>query len=1305
MKSGLASLLDDDDRTWQERVLAKRISNVENLLLPLKETYPALYHKFIKLPLISNKYKHKKKGRNSTGGRRMRENKEVKETVESTRGLKKRAESYDSRSERAFSATEMQLCHMVAKCISEHSLNSYLLTIICLLQHDTEHADSDGISSLAVGNLLAVLFEPAQAPGAEALQSPFHSLLRLIPKHNTPAKTPSDGFKYGTPEEKGQLSLASYLGHSDVASNVGSVLAEHGTETASMEDADDDMTEEDLLAQALAMSLGEASHASEPSNTDRAVSERPESPGSVFTQDERPTEELITIPDLPPLHPLDPFAPFADVMYWKSVIGEHAAHVPSLPLEVCITALFVMLGASADAVLDVETSRAKSTPIQLHVPMFPQSATFELLYVLLDMLLGRIFEAHASGKHSKAHQFHLWCVTQCLKLLQANFLAASADGLLDDVCISRDGEACTLCHGLLVHIATCLGRQVNPTAVPATKTLDDICGMVGDHKSSLKHVRRGICICAIDALSAGFHHLVPSQKMRLCLLQSMFESSKLNTSVVVSKYASSRFCTFENDSYSPTAEYFSALMLQKMCVSYVRRRRQYVPPVSNGEKSDRSDDSDDLSSRQSPIRSEALSTLSEANRTRVMEHLRALIPSGIDPSDRILERMFSAVVNAHEAPSYSSQATPTELSDDESVGKAATPTLNTTHDDTLNSLELLLEESLVDRLSSSFLMQDANKNTSTDISLETCLFFGEFQLLRFLQSNYESLLLHQQIGEKLKTQFLSLEFDPSCTNGLIQCDNHYTTIKQQRSNTWATIKSAKVLPPHSGEYMWSIIVNKCERGHIFLGVASAEAKSDVYLGRDKHGWGLLGTKSLWHGRSKINTNYGETFREDMMVHVKYDSNRGRLSYSTDKAQWGIAFENIPDINIYPAVSLYHGGDSVTAVAHLDEGDDVSLPASDCSDTSASSPVAGFISYSTRLIEIVEHLLCEVGSSDNDTEKRKALLLHPYISVLMPALFASIVKCSCNSRVGCTLSIHLLPQLTVIIKRLAQLSEVYDSEINQFIDQSCDGFIGNVSGDWMISSAAAGGAIPAQEYTVTISVADVLQGDVVPKPLHRPISVAGQGEGRIPAVSIAGNVYGTRVHFDESWAMGGTCTVDGRFSLDGNDFSGCYKDVKSGIVGTLSAHRRSRLRGFQTQNYLLKASILASMACGKLIAHLIVGMTATESNQVNELDVMSAKDPHEESLLEEHKDDVEEDTGAASLAEGASDSNTESLLRHWIKSELLSGGLSEDKPFIDGISDQLRSYCLFDDTLLKPRSSTMEVKTWWMQQVLPWRLSE
>lgn len=77
------------------------------------------------------------------------------------------------------------------------------------------------------------------------------------------------------------------------------------------------------------------------------------------------------------------------------------------------------------------------------------------------------------------------------------------------------------------------------------------------------------------------------------------------------------------------------------------------------------------------------------------------------------------------------------------------------------------------------------------------------------------------------------------------------SVHQRASKVWGTVVSTHQYSPKTGIHRWALRLDKCERGHVFIGVATAQASTKTYVGGDKFGWGMIGTQALWHDRRKV----------------------------------------------------------------------------------------------------------------------------------------------------------------------------------------------------------------------------------------------------------------------------------------------------------------------------------------------------------------------------------------------------------------------------------------------------------------------
>lgn len=89
-----------------------------------------------------------------------------------------------------------------------------------------------------------------------------------------------------------------------------------------------------------------------------------------------------------------------------------------------------------------------------------------------------------------------------------------------------------------------------------------------------------------------------------------------------------------------------------------------------------------------------------------------------------------------------------------------------------------------------------------------------------------------------------LIFDQTKCADSIAIESQSST-NQRANKVWGAAISSKGLEPKSGVHEWAVKLNKCEKGHIFIGVATSRVSTKTYVGGDKNGWGMIGTRALW----------------------------------------------------------------------------------------------------------------------------------------------------------------------------------------------------------------------------------------------------------------------------------------------------------------------------------------------------------------------------------------------------------------------------------------------------------------------------
>ncbi len=63
--------------------------------------------------------------------------------------------------------------------------------------------------------------------------------------------------------------------------------------------------------------------------------------------------------------------------------------------------------------------------------------------------------------------------------------------------------------------------------------------------------------------------------------------------------------------------------------------------------------------------------------------------------------------------------------------------------------------------------------------------------------------------------------------------------------------------PKSGVYELVVRIDACTDRMVFLGVATERFSLDAYVGACSNSWGWIGSRALWHGKTKVQADYGK----------------------------------------------------------------------------------------------------------------------------------------------------------------------------------------------------------------------------------------------------------------------------------------------------------------------------------------------------------------------------------------------------------------------------------------------------------------
>lgn len=411
---------------------------------------------------------------------------------------------------------------------------------------------------------------------------------------------------------------------------------------------------------------------------------------------------------------------------------------------------------------------------------------------------------------------------------------------------------------------------------------------------------------------------------------------------------------------------------------------------------------------------------------------------------------------------------------------------------------------------------------------------------------------------------------------------------QRASKVWGTVLSSTCFGPKTGVHRWALRLDKCERGHVFVGVATSQATTRTYVGGDKYGWGVIGTQALWHDRRKIRGDYGATFRTGSIIIVTLDTDVGTLSYSSWKdssnsssfsvdplmqtfssprrqsqssggtlEDWGIAFEGLPlDARLYPAVGLYQRDDRVTLLSVESTGKSSSreiLSGGLCFYPRLSSPLS-----SSRIAHIRRHN--SLLSWDGIQYVKEALASVSDDPEVGHALMQSIASALCMVPpaipiLSQRLALYLLPQLSRFIRDLDGLYDEPERPFSKCLQM----------GDWIIRATGSSGKSSNGDfegYVVNFKECKNADGQLIG---FQGSGVGTTGKSKNGIVTITGTVCGSSLHFVEEWTDGveeekspgseddasSSCVINARLSLDGEKFDGTYRNVQYGTIGHIS----------------------------------------------------------------------------------------------------------------------------------------------------------
>lgn len=593
----------------------------------------------------------------------------------------------------------------------------------------------------------------------------------------------------------------------------------------------------------------------------------------------------------------------------------------------------------------------------------------------------------------------------------------------------------------------------------------------------------------------------------------------------------------------------------------------------------------------------------------------------------------------------------------------------------------------------------------------TTLLNSRVLLLRSLQD-----LMIQRLSGARGDEPPALDFDPSrCAETMTLSDNNQTA-KQYTAKQWGMVMATTGCPPNTGIHEWAVRLDRCEKGHIFLGVCTRDASVATYVGGDRQGWGLIGTRALWHNRSKIRGDYGDGFSTGSTVRVRLNTDSGALSFGVDDNDWGIAFDGLTQHGtLYPAIGLYQRDDQVT-ILPIQPSDDSSSAglrtgnARGLKNVAVPAVLKPFLHHAGALLESCCSYLTEnpvlsmrhvQDSSIKHQEKaaqiKDAVASLPLLFPLVTPLLSSLSLIRNYHGLASALAMQFIPWSIKIMQCVENVNQAL--RLCSDIDGRSGELAIDISGEWELKSMASGN-IPAQQYHLAITQ-------------EKDGTVQGRSSGSFTTVTLNGIVRGTKVCFVETWRQGGTCLVEGRLRADGNVFNGSYEDAKSHTSGHIVGNKikcgqTDAESNHRDSNQLTNDNglVILEMVIANLVgffAHSLINVDHDELLVGHWNAVSPSTD--EEIVTDGNTVGVVEHDDASKSAEElpSSSESTNEEYDEWVNSQLLSGGipLPTVQAHLNSVLSHLNELTGVNDSQATILSSACKS---WLQFVMPKTLS-
>nr|CCA19532.1 HECT E3 ubiquitin ligase putative [Albugo laibachii Nc14] len=510
-------------------------------------------------------------------------------------------------------------------------------------------------------------------------------------------------------------------------------------------------------------------------------------------------------------------------------------------------------------------------------------------------------------------------------------------------------------------------------------------------------------------------------------------------------------------------------------------------------------------------------------------------------------------------------------------------------------------------------------------------------------------LLIDRLSRSRGVEASPLEFDPSRCAETMTLSKNNRTAKQYTAKQWGMVMATTGCAPNTGIHEWAVRLDRCEKGHIFLGVCTRDASVATYVGGDRQGWGLIGTRALWHNRSKVRGDYGDGYSTGSTVRVRLNTDSGALSFGLDDSDWGIAFDGLTQHGtLYPAIGLYQRDDQVTILPvqsiHVKSDAEISL-SNRPNSVSVPAVLVPFVHHTSMLMESCCLVMNSVTRAAGSREEIERTIKNPLLGSLLAPLTASLTLVRTYHGLSATIALHMIPWTICCMQSLEAVIRVaresFDSRCSLETELQL-----NVEGEWELKSMATG-SIPAQQYHLALTQSD-------------PGIITGRGNGSFASVTLNGAVRGTKVCFIETWRQSGTCFVEGRLRTDGRAFNGTYEDAKGQTCGSIVGGKVDSNEEISSPERDLNNLVVLEMIVSNLFGRL--------SHELMHLSVNDDILTEVATELKDSDDDTPEN------AKSNSEQSNVDEYEEWTKSSLLSGGLPDNviKTHLNRLVQQLGS---------------------------------